>query len=96
MSLFTLTRENDEKDIILISKALGSETRFQILKILKENNTSYSITELAQKLKQTEANISSQVKKLEKVGLVQASYKPGNHGVIKLISLNFEKITILF
>lgn len=96
MSNFHLTRKSNRKDIIQMSKAIGSETRFEILKLLKETKQDYSITALANKLQQTEANISSQVKILEKVDLITASYKPGNHGVSKIVSCNFDKLVIEF
>jgi|TARA_R100000482_G_scaffold124442_1_gene77270 predicted transcriptional regulator len=96
MSNFYFNRKSHKQDIIKFSKAIGSNTRFEILKLLKETKEEYSITSLANKLKQTEANISSQIKTLEKVGLITTTYKPGNHGVSKMVSCNFDKLVIEF
>ena len=85
MSQFNFKGSKNKADIIQITKALGSETRYEILKLLKEDKMDYSITDLAKSIGQTEANISSQVRTLEKVGLVQSSYKAGTHGVLKIV-----------
>ncbi len=74
---------------------MASETRFSILQLLSEDE--YDISKLARTLDQTEANISAQVKHLEKAKLVECRYEPGNHGVRKICktiihSLNIEII----
>lgn len=55
-----------------------------------------NISSLAKQLDQTEANVSFQVKKLEKAGLLKIDYKAGRHGVHKNISLAYSHISIFF
>lgn len=69
-------------EIAQLSKALASKTRQQILAFLKEEPM--DVSTLANRLGQTEANVSAQVQILQKAGLVISTYKPGNHGVRKV------------
>ncbi len=69
-------------EIAQLSKALASKTRQQILALLKEEPM--DVSTLANRLEQTEANVSAQVQILQKAGLVTSTYKPGNHGVRKV------------
>lgn len=85
--------EGDTEQIILITKAIASVTRFKILQALA-NNDGLDISRLAERLGQTEANISAQVKQLEKAKLVVSRYEPGNHGVRKICNTAVNKITI--
>lgn len=79
-------------DIIKTSKALGSQTRFDILQLLSKDEM--DISRIAESLNQTEANISAQVKHLENADLVECYYKPGDHGVRKICSTKVSQITI--
>ncbi len=76
-----------------IFKALASKTRWNILKILR-NGEKLDISRIAESLKQTEANISAQIKILEKAGLVISSYEPGERGVRKICKPVCEKLII--
>lgn len=76
-----------------IFKALASETRWNILKLLKNHNK-LDITRIAGILKQTEANISAQIKILENAGLIISQYEPGDRGVRKVCELSCEKLII--
>lgn len=87
----TLKEENEER-IILVCKALSSNTRYKIVKLLSQQE--YDISRLAEELDQTEANISAQVKQLERAGLLESRYEPGSHGVLKICSTVVSKITI--
>lgn len=85
---------NDDHQIELIVKALSSKTRRQILQKLQENPL--DVSNLAEELDMTEANISAQIKKLQKAKLITCNYKSGKHGVRKLSVLKFNQILINF
>ena len=72
-------------DIVRVAKALASETRLRILRLLSVREA--DISELAKAIGQSEANTSSQIKILENAGLVEAVYRPGRHGVKKVCRL---------
>ena len=55
---------SDKDQIIALAKALSSPTRFNIVKLLL--NDEMDISSIAKKMKQTEANTSAQIKYLEK------------------------------
>ncbi|NVM02166.1 MAG: ArsR family transcriptional regulator [Candidatus Helarchaeota archaeon] len=76
-----------------IFKALASKTRWKILKLLKSDKK-YDISRIAESLNQTEANISAQVKILEKAGLIISHYEPGERGVRKICEPACEKLII--
>ena len=80
----------DDNNIAKISKALSSNTRWRILKLLRMKKM--DVSRIANALKQTEANISAQIKILEKAGLVIAKYQPGEHGVRKVCEPACEKV----
>ena len=75
-----------------IAKALGSQTRYTIVKLLAKEEV--DISTLASILGQTEANVSAQVKYLEKVGILKCKYKPGVHGVRKVCRAQIANINI--
>lgn len=82
----------EDENVAKIAKALASKTRWQILKLLKDKKM--DVSRIAEVLNQTEANISAQVKILEKAGLVKSKYEPGEHGVRKVCEPAVEKIII--
>ena len=82
----------DKEKIIQITKAIASKTRFEILQHLA--NEELDISRLAERLSQTEANVSAQVKQLEVAKLVESRYEPGNHGVRKICKTRVKKISI--
>ncbi len=90
-------RESGEQ--LDIMKALASDTRLKIVKLLRtKRNTperGLDISSLAAVLGQTEANISAQCKRLEKVGLIKIEYKPGGHGVRKSCQVDFTAVELL-
>lgn len=83
---------SDKERIIQITKAIASKTRFEILQHL--SNEELDISRLAERLSQTEANVSAQVKQLEAAKLVESRYEPGNHGVRKICKTRVKKISI--
>lgn len=88
----TLTITTDMNNLSEIAKAISSETRQKILKLL--NQEPMDVSRLAQELQQTEANISAQIQILQKAHLVTSHYEPGSHGVRKICHLQFSKIVI--
>jgi predicted transcriptional regulator len=83
---------HDEEDIIKTAYALSSPTRLKIIRLLKKQ--AITISEIATKLDQTEANASAQVKILEQAGIITAEYAPGRHGLKKVCSLAVERLEI--
>ena len=89
----------DSGEQLEVLKALASDTRLKIVKLLRKKRESpehgLDISSLASILDQTEANISAQCKRLEKVGLIKIEYKPGGHGVRKICQVDFSAIELL-
>ncbi|MHA1594532.1 MAG: ArsR/SmtB family transcription factor [Candidatus Baldrarchaeia archaeon] len=83
--------EGDE--VVKIAKALSSKTRWRIITLLRDKKKT-DISRIAEALKQTEANISAQIKILEKAGIVKTHYEPGEHGVRKICELQLDRIVI--
>jgi predicted transcriptional regulator len=80
------------EDVAKVAKALASETRLQLLKMLSKKTM--DVSRIASALNQTEANISAQIKILEKFGLLKSHYEPGEHGVRKVCETAVNKINI--
>ncbi|MGQ4915077.1 MAG: ArsR/SmtB family transcription factor [Candidatus Asgardarchaeia archaeon] len=81
-----------DKTIIKVAKALASETRWTILRLLCKQKL--DVSRIAKELKQTEANVSAQIKILEKAGLIKSHYEPGDHGVRKVCEPAVKRIII--
>ncbi len=79
-------------NIASIAKALASETRWKILKLLKDKKM--DVSQIAENLNQTEANISAQIKILENAKLISSTYEPGAHGVKKVCATSLERLII--
>lgn len=76
-----------------IFKALGSEVRIEIIKLLMEHET-MNMNELASSLKITNGALTSHIKKLESCGIVSTSNESLGHGNQKICSLCLDKILI--
>lgn len=76
-----------------IFKALGSDVRIEILKILLDNNN-MSMNELATRLNITNGALTSHIKKLESCGLITTSSESAGHGNQKICSVHLDKILI--
>lgn len=74
-------------------KALGSELRIEIIKLLLANK-SMNMNELASKLNITNGALTSHIKKLESCGIVSISNESAGHGNQKICSLHLDKILI--
>jgi len=82
----------DDSNVEIIAKALASKTRWRILKLLIKEEL--DVSDIAEKLNQTEANISAQVKILEHAKLIKSTYLPGTHGVKKVCIPHVDKLII--
>ncbi len=79
--------------IIRVASALASKTRLEILQLVKEKEL--DIGEIADYIDQSRANASAQIKRLEDIGLIKTSYKPGQRGVKKVCWTNIREIRII-
>ena len=82
-----------EEYIYRVCSALASPTRITILKKLLEEEA--DIGEIADMIGQSKANASTQVRRLEEVGLVRSEYKPGIRGVRKVVKAAVREIRII-
>ncbi len=82
-----------EEYIYRICSALASPTRIKILTELLKREA--DIGEIADMIGQSKANASTQVRRLEEVGLVKSEYKPGVRGVRKVVKTNVREIRII-
>ncbi|RKM58763.1 winged helix-turn-helix transcriptional regulator [Butyrivibrio sp. CB08] len=74
-------------------KALGSDIRVEIIKILLNEN-SMNMNELASRLNITNGALTSHIKKLEECGVVTVSSEASGHGNQKVCSVHLDKILI--
>ena len=82
-----------EEYIYRICSSLASYTRIKILKELLKRDA--DIGEISDIVGQSKANASTQVKRLEEIGLIKAEYKPGMRGVRKVVKTNIREIRII-
>lgn len=76
-----------------IFKALGSELRINIIKLLKENHE-MNMNELATSLGITNGALTSHIKKLEESGIIQVMTERGSHGNQKVCKVAVDKIVV--
>ncbi|NHJ40610.1 MAG: helix-turn-helix domain-containing protein [Asgard group archaeon] len=93
MSQVTVQVDDDDQ-ILKVAKALSSDTRIKILKMTAESEI--DVSRIADKLNQTEANISAQIKILEDAKLLISRYEPGKHGVRKICSTKVDTVILKF
>lgn len=74
-------------------KALGSDTRIQILNILLENEQ-MSMNQLATELNISNGALTGHVKKLEECGLINISNESAGHGNQKMCSVTQNRIIV--
>ncbi|MBE5843720.1 MAG: winged helix-turn-helix transcriptional regulator [Butyrivibrio sp.] len=74
-------------------KALGSEIRLEIIRILLEEN-GMNMNELASKLNITNGALTSHIRKLEECGVITVSNETSGHGNQKICSVHLDKILI--
>lgn len=80
-------------DGLELFKALGSDVRIEIIKLLLEENQ-MNMNEIASKLDITNGALTGHIKKLENCGLIRISSESAGHGNQKLCSLAQDKIVI--
>lgn len=76
-----------------IFKALGSEIRIEIIKILSENN-GMNMNELASRLNITNGALTSHIRKLEDCGVISIANESAGHGNQKKCTVRLDKILI--
>lgn len=76
-----------------IFKALGSELRINIIKLLQENHE-MNMNELATSLGITNGALTSHIKKLEESGIIQVVTERGSHGNQKVCKVVVDKIVV--
>lgn len=81
-----------EDGLFNVAKALASEARIQIMKLL--NSSSYNVNEIAEKLNIPTSTAALNVKILEEAGLIITELQPGVRGSMKLCSRKYDVITI--
>ncbi len=86
-----LNLENIE-ELAKISKALGSEVRVEIVKLLNEN--SFNVNEIAERLNLAPSTVAVNIKILEEAGIINSELQPGVRGSMKLCSKLIDKINI--
>lgn len=74
-------------------KALGSDTRIQILNILLENEQK-SMNQLATELNISNGALTGHIKKLEECGLINISNESAGHGNQKMCSVTQDRIIV--
>lgn len=82
-------------DGLELFKALGSDIRIEIIKLLLKNKH-MNMNELAAKLNITCGALTSHIKKLENCGVVTTSNESSGHGNQKICSLHLDKLLVDF
>lgn len=80
-------------DGLELFKALGSEVRIEIIKLLLTNK-SMNMNELASKLNITNGALTNHIKKLESCGIITTSNESASHGNQKICSIHLDKVLI--
>lgn len=80
-------------DGLELFKALGSDVRISILKLLLKEKE-LSMNEIASRLGITNGALTSHIKKLEENGLIKVAIERGTHGNQKLCSIAIDKILV--
>lgn len=76
-----------------VFKAIGSELRINIIKLLQENHE-MNMNELATSLGITNGALTSHIKKLEESGIIQVMTERGGHGNQKICKVAVDKIVV--
>ncbi len=76
-----------------VASALASETRARILELITAGVR--ELDEIAERIGQSKANMSSQIRRLEAVKLVKSRYTPGQRGIRKVVEPNVDKIIFI-
>lgn len=82
-------------DGLEIFKALGSDVRIEIIKLLLENKQ-MNMNELASNLNITNGALTGHIKKLESCGILTTSNESSGHGNQKFCSIHLDKLLVDF
>jgi len=89
----TIDLKIDSRDeLALVAHALSTADRLKILALLNEN--SFSVNEIAERLKMPLSTTAICIKTLEKAGLILAEVQPGTRGGMKLCSRRIDALSI--
>lgn len=83
---------NGIDELAKITKALGSEVRLEIIKLLNVN--SFNVNEIAEKLGIAASTVAVNIKMLEEAGLIHTELQPGVRGSMKVCSKVTDRINI--
>jgi len=81
-------------DIPKVASALGSKVRLRILGIISASGKA-DIDTIAREVGKSKANVSTQVKILERAGLVRVTYAPGRRGVKKYCLSDVKEVRLV-
>ena len=73
-----------KKELCSLGKALSSEVRIEILKLLEQQ--SLNVNEIAEKLEIPASSAAMNVRVLEEAGLIRTELRPGVRGSMKICS----------
>lgn len=80
------------KQLAAVGKALSSEVRIDIIKLLYRQE--YNINEIAERLELAPSSAAAHIRVLEEAGIVRTTLLPGIRGSMKLCSLQIECASI--
>lgn len=80
-------------DAVKVADALNSTT-YRILQLVSKEPS--DVSTIAEKLDLSEAYVSTQVRELDDLKLIQVSYGRGKRGIRKICSLAVDRVTIVF
>lgn len=87
---FNFSNEKDVRKLALISNALSSEIRINILKQLREK--SHTIAELKKLNNISYSSILFHINLLNKAGIVNINYLPGQKGFAQVVSIRYKNL----
>ncbi|WP_238483794.1 ArsR/SmtB family transcription factor [Anaerosporobacter faecicola] len=82
----------DAKQVTLVGKALSSEVRLDIIRLLQKQE--YNINEIAETLKLAPSSAASHIRVLEEAGIIRTTLLPGIRGSMKLCSLQVGEVYV--
>lgn len=80
-------------EALKVLQALSSGAAFKILQLISKEQL--DVSTIARRLELSEAYVSEEVSRLNKLGLIKVSYAPGKRGIRKICELAVGKITIV-
>lgn len=91
--IIQLIHIKDLRSGLNLFKALGSETRIEIINLLTKYD-SLNLNDIAEKLNLTNGAVTTHIKKLEENGLIDITTTVGKHGIQKMCYLNEDSINV--